>query len=97
MTFQEFMLIGTIGLIVVMSIVAFVTFAIDKKRAIRGVERVKEKTLLSMAACFGAPGALVGRIVAHHKTGKIYFSIVIWASLVLQGLLVVYLAFLAVR
>ena len=97
MTFQKIMLIGTVALIAVMSIVAFITFAADKKRAIRGAERVKEKTLLSMAACFGAPGALVGRIVAHHKTGKLYFGIVIWTSLVLQGLLVVYLAFLTVR
>ncbi|MBQ0009597.1 MAG: DUF1294 domain-containing protein [Ruminococcus sp.] len=97
MTYSDFMLVGTLALIVVMSAVAFITFAVDKKRAIRGAERVKEKTLLTMAACFGAPGALIGRIVAHHKTGKLYFSIVIWTSLVLQGLLVVYLAFLAVR
>lgn len=92
---QLYILIGTLALIVIMSLVAFCTFANDKKRAVKGQDRIKEKTLLGMAAFFGAVGALVGRIVAHHKTEKIYFSIVIWFSLVMQALLVVYLAFLA--
>lgn len=92
---QLYILIATLALIVIMSLAALATFAVDKKRAKQGRDRVKEKTLLAMAACFGALGAFVGRIVAHHKTNKLYFSIVIWFSLIMQALLVVYLGFLA--
>lgn len=92
---QKGVFVGTLVLIVIMSLVTFLTFLKDKKLAVAGSERIKEKTLLSLAACFGSVGALVGRIVAHHKTDKVYFSIVIWFSLVMHALLVCYLGYLA--
>lgn len=95
MTLQKILLFATLALIVLMSLVALCTFVNDKKRAKAGADRIKEKTLLSMAAFFGALGAFVGRIIAHHKTDKIYFSIIIILSLVLQAALVVYLGYLA--
>ncbi|MCQ2414204.1 MAG: DUF1294 domain-containing protein [Clostridia bacterium] len=70
---------------ILMSLVAFCLYGKDKKMAGNGTEvRIKEKTLLGLAAFGGAPGAFVGRIVFHHKTNKIYFSFVIYASLLLQ-------------
>ena len=84
-----------LALTVIMSAVTLVTFVVDKKRAQRGSDRVQEKTLLAMTALFGAAGAFVGRILAHHKTAKLYFSVVIWFALILQVLLIVYTAYLA--
>lgn len=95
MTLQQIVFFGTIGAVIVMSLIALATFAKDKKLAIAGQERIKEKTLLALAACFGSAGALIGRIVAHHKTDKCYFSIVIWVSLVMHAALLVYTGYLA--
>ena len=89
------LLIAYVGLIVIMSLIAIIAYASDKNKAIKGKERTKEKTLLFYAVFFGALGSLIGRILAHHKTDKIYFSIIIWFSLLLQALTLVLLAFLA--
>lgn len=95
MTYQKIIFLITVITAAVMSLTAFITFMRDKKLAVKGSMRIKEKTLLTMATCFGALGALIGRIVARHKTDKIYFSLIIWLSLVLQISSVIYLGFLA--
>ena len=89
------LLIAYVGLIVIMSLIAIVAYASDKRKAIKGKERTKEKTLLFYAVFFGALGSLIGRILAHHKTDKIYFSIIIWFSLLLQALTLLLVATLA--
>ena len=54
-----------------------------------GPKRIKEKTLLGAVTCGGALGGFLGRIIAHHKTDKSYFSFTIYLSLLLQaGILV---------
>ena len=95
MSYQQIFFFGTAAFELLMSVIAFATFIRDKRLAVKGAIRVKEKTLLAMAALFGAPGALLGRIAAHHKTEKAYFSIVIVFSLILQAALLVYLGYLA--
>ncbi len=67
-----------------MSVIAFFTFLRDKKLAEKGKIRIKEKTLLGMTAFGGALGAFLGRLAARHKTNKVYFSIMIIFSLILQ-------------
>ena len=89
------LLIAYVSLIVLMSLIAIVAYASDKRKAIKGKERTKEKTLLFYAVFFGALGSLIGRVLAHHKTDKIYFSIIIWFSLLLQALTLVLVGFLA--
>lgn len=51
------------------------TFAVDKALAKRGSRRVSERTLLGLAACFGAPGALLAMRAVRHKTQKPRFRI----------------------
>jgi uncharacterized membrane protein YsdA (DUF1294 family) len=67
-----------------MTIITFILFKIDKKRAIKGKIRLKEKTLLIFSSLGGALGAFFGRIFNHHKTEKKYFSILIYFSLILE-------------
>lgn len=94
-SYQKIVFFLTLAAILLMSAVTLIVFVADKRRAVKGQERVMEKTLLSLTACFGALGALIGRRVAHHKSNKAYFSIVIGCSLFLHAALIGYLAFLA--
>lgn len=76
-----------IGWLVLVSLVTFALFLKDKKMAQKnGNEvRIKEKTLLSCCAWGGAIGGFLGRIVAHHKTEKSYFSFTIYLGLLVQA------------
>ncbi len=70
--------------LVFMSLASFFLFRSDKKKAQKGADRTKEKTLLMSAVYGGAIGAFIGRIIFHHKTDKKYFSVTIILSLLLQ-------------
>lgn len=77
-------LIIYLGLTVLFSFIALIAYFRDKKLAVKGKERTKEKTLLFLAVFFGSVGAFLGRILAHHKTDKKYFSMVIYFSMLMQ-------------
>ena len=54
--------------IVLMSVVTFIIYGIDKLKAIKHKHRISEATLLMLAAAGGSLGALLGMWVWHHKT-----------------------------
>ena len=60
----------------ILSIIAFILFGIDKRRAARHRWRISEAALLT-AACFGGIGALAGMLFFHHKTRKWKFRILV--------------------
>lgn len=99
MTYNWLIAIIYIAFIVLVSFITFVLFLKDKKMAQKNHSevRIKEKTLLSCTAFGGAIGAFIGRIVAHHKTDKKYFSFTIYLSLILQIALCAVLIILAVK
>ena len=88
-------LIIYLGLTVFFSLVALIAYFRDKKLAVKGKERTKEKTLLFLAVFFGSVGAFLGRILAHHKTDKKYFSMVIYFSMLMQAATIVALVIMA--
>ena len=51
-----------------MSILAFLLYGIDKRKAKKGKKRVPELTLLTFAALGGGVGAFLGMQVFRHKT-----------------------------
>jgi len=65
---------------VVLSLVAFVAFGVDKRAAVRGKRRTPEKTLLVLSLLGGWPGVLIGRRVFRHKTRKQPFVALMWAA-----------------
>ena len=67
----------------VINFIVFLLYGIDKAKARRGSWRISEAALL-LAAVFGAPGALLGMIVFHHKTRKMKFRVVVPLILVLE-------------
>lgn len=85
MTYNQILLCVYVVYLLVFSVIAFATYGKDKKMAKNGTEvRVKEKTLLGLSIFGGGIGALLGRLFFHHKTNKVYFSIVIYFSLLTQ-------------
>lgn len=62
------------GYLVVINIVAFAIYGLDKKRAIHDEWRIPEATLLTLAAVGGSVGALFGMQTFRHKTRKPKFA-----------------------
>lgn len=67
------------------SLCAFFAFGWDKRCAVRGKWRVRERTLLALAAAGGAAGALLGMYVFRHKIRKNKFRFGVPALLILQA------------
>lgn len=73
------------------NIVTFVVFGIDKYKAKRGLWRIPEDSLLTMAVIGGSIGAWLGTKVWHHKTLHKKFKYGIPLIIALQAALAVYL------
>lgn len=71
-------------IILLINIVAFIMYGIDKQRAIRNKWRIKEATLIGMAFCFGGAGAFLGMQIFRHKTKHIKFVILVPVALFLE-------------
>lgn len=73
-----------LAVVVVLSLVTFVVYGFDKRRAQMSGRRVPENTLHLMALLGGWPGALMGQRVFRHKTQKRVFRIVFWLCVMLN-------------
>ncbi|MGF6231548.1 uncharacterized membrane protein YsdA (DUF1294 family) [Inquilinus ginsengisoli] len=63
------------------SVAAFALFAWDKWCAAAGRRRIPERTLLTLAAIGGTPGAIAGQRLLRHKTQKEPFrSRLLWIA-----------------
>ena len=77
--------------LVVINVVAFVVYGVDKYKAKRGRWRTPEATLLGLAAIGGSIGALLGMRVWHHKTMHKKFQYGVPLILIAQIALVVFI------
>lgn len=64
--------LAALAAVAVTSAVAFVAFALDKRRARGGGRRVRESTLLALGA-LGPLGAWAAVLLLRHKTRKPWF------------------------
>ena len=76
-------------LFLIVNIVVFAMYGIDKWKAIHHKWRIPEATLIG-AAVFGVVGALLGMIVFHHKIRKPKFYISVPLIMILEVASVVY-------
>ncbi|QHJ13960.1 hypothetical protein FX988_04241 [Paraglaciecola mesophila] len=72
------------GIYMVMSVIAFLAYAIDKNAAQKGRWRTKESTLHLYALLGGWPGALLAQNKLRHKSSKNEFKQVYWLTVVLN-------------
>ena len=61
--------------LILINLIAFLAFGLDKRKAKRNAWRVKEATLIGLAIIGGSVGALLGMKVFHHKTLHKKFTI----------------------
>ena len=73
-----------IGYLVLVNIIAFTVFGVDKAKARKQKWRVPEKTLFALALLGGSLGAFLGMHVFHHKTKHWYFRVFIPLILLVQ-------------
>ena len=56
--------------LILVNLIAFLMYGMDKWNAIKGLQRIPEKTLLGIAAAGGSVGAYAGMQFFRHKTRK---------------------------
>lgn len=81
-----------VGLYLVTSLICFVLYWTDKRRARFGGWRISERTLLFWGIIGGWPGAIVAQQVLRHKTQKKSFREAFWATVVVNVALFVLLS-----
>jgi len=59
------------------NILTMLVYGTDKLFARKGMRRISEKTLLSLAFLMGGVGAIFGMVVFNHKTSKIRFRFLV--------------------
>lgn len=77
--------------LLVINVVTFAAFAVDKRSAELGRRRTPERDLLTLAFIGGTPGALVAQRLLRHKTRKEPFRTTLW-SLAALHLSLIFLA-----
>lgn len=74
--------------LIVINIITFAVFGIDKKKAIDGKFRIKELTLFVLSLLGGSLGGLIAMHTFHHKTRKWYFKfgipliLIVWVAMI---------------
>ena len=73
--------------LIIINIITFSVFGIDKKKAVDGKFRISEMTLFVLSLIGGSLGGLLAMHVFHHKTKKWYFKFGIPFILLIQAVL----------
>lgn len=74
-------------IVFIMSLITFLLYMIDKKRAVKNKWRIKEITLLMFSCLFGAFGGIIAMYKFRHKTKHWYFIVVNYLSIILHIIL----------
>ncbi|AJY51049.1 DUF1294 domain-containing protein [Halomonas sp. KO116] len=77
-------MIPIVAFYAVVSMLAYITYAIDKKSAINNRRRVSEKTLHLLGVVGGWPGAFLAQQRLQHKTQKTVFQVTFWLTVVVN-------------
>jgi uncharacterized membrane protein YsdA (DUF1294 family)/cold shock CspA family protein len=80
------------GLYIALSVATFTAYAADKSAAANGSWRTPESTLHALALAGGWPGALLAQQLLRHKSTKLAFRQVFWATVLLNVVGLVLLA-----
>jgi len=87
-------LLAVVVIAVVMNIVTFALYAMDKSRAQKNQWRIKEATLITCGFLMGGLGAFLGMKILRHKTQHTMFKILVPLAMLLNGGVIVLALFL---
>lgn len=76
---------------IIISIISYISFRIDKRRAERNEYRISENFLLLITFFGGSIGSIIAMRRYRHKTKKMKFTIITFISLVINILFYYYL------
>lgn len=76
--------LAILGVYLAASVLAFVTYAIDKSAAVNNQWRIAENTLHLFGLLGGWPGALAAQRMFRHKSSKPSFQGMFWVTVVLN-------------
>lgn len=95
LTLKQIVIIAYAGYLILLSIIAFIAYGIDKRKAINGSWRTKEKTLLLLSFLGGAFGGYPAMLIFRHKTKgeHWYFTAVNLLGIALHAALMILLIF----
>ena len=75
---------------IIINVVVFFLYGIDKRKAIKNKWRIPESTLL-FGAVLGVFGAYFGMKIFHHKTQKIKFTVTVPIIMIIETGLFAYI------
>lgn len=78
--------------IILVNLTAFCLMGIDKRKAVKGAFRIPEATLFIIALIGGSIGSIMGMYTFRHKTRHFIFVYGMPAILILQIILIIFLA-----
>lgn len=73
-----------VAYIIIVNILAFCLYGMDKSAAIKQKQRIPNRVLLLTAVFGGSLGALAGMYIFRHKTKRWYYTITVPALLLIQ-------------
>ena len=79
--------------LIIINILSFILFGIDKYNAIKHNYRISEKTLFTISILGGSIGSIIGMKVFRHKTKKKYFTIGFPAILIFEIIAIILILF----
>ena len=74
--------------LIIINLIGILAMYLDKKKAIKGSWRIKEKTLIMISVLGGGIGALIGMYLFRHKTKKLKFTIGIPIIIICEVILI---------
>ena len=77
--------------LIVVNLLTWIIYGIDKWKAKRRAWRIPERTLLLLAAAGGCTVALAGMLMFRHKTRKLKFMIGVPVIFVVESIFFVYI------
>ncbi len=75
--------------LIIINIITFIAFGIDKQRAIKDGRRIRNKVLLGLSLIGGSIGGILAMRIFRHKTKTSYYVISLPIMLVVQVAIIV--------
>lgn len=77
--------------LIIINIITFFMYGLDKFYSKKGMWRISEKTLLVLSIIGGCFGGYLGMKITHHKTKKKIFKFVNISMMIIYLIIIIYL------